>query len=502
VKLANTARVLLTILSGVALSFAFPAADLAPLAWIGLVPLLFVLRDQTMRAGFALAMAFGVGFFGTLLIWISLVGWVAWTVLVVVQAAFIGIFGLVYAPVSRSLNRWWLVLATPAMWVAVEFFRSLVPVRGFPWGQLAQSQHNLYWMLRPAAIGGGWLVTFLVVAVNAAILQSIQHFRSKDRRRGLSMVVFACALIAAPLLLPTNDATGADVRVAIVQGNVPRNWSGTLFEKDLAILSSHVRLTEELAQDVDFVVWPESSVGEDPEVTQEVGEQLRLAARAAGVPLVVGGNSAAGQDTYKVMAFHVSPEGDIVDRYQKTHLVPFGEYVPARPLFDWIPLLDQVPTDAIPATEPTLFEIAGGRVAPVLSFEGDFGSPARERIARGGRLLLVITNTSTWGESWASAQHVAFSQVRAAENGVWVVHAAISGISAFVGPDGSVVQSSDLWTRVTLVQGMRFAEDISFYARTGDWLPIGSAVATMVLIAAVAIRTRGRPRPEAGAAGE
>jgi apolipoprotein N-acyltransferase len=228
-----------------------------------------------------------------------------------------------------------------------------------------------------------------------------------------------------------------------------------------------------------------------------VGALLAEAARSAGAPLIVGGNTDAGEDHYKVMAFQISPAGSIVDRYQKTHLVPFGEYVPARKLLGWIPLLDQIPRDAIPAAEPTLFDVAGGRVAPVLSYEGDFGSLVRRRIDVGGRLLLVITNTSTWGDSWASAQHLAFSQLRAAENGVWVVHAAISGISAFVSPDGTALKATALWTKATRVQDLRFAEDASFYARTGDWLPIACIAGTVILLTISVLRRR-RPK----AAGE
>jgi apolipoprotein N-acyltransferase len=99
------------------------------------------------------------------------------------------------------------------------------------------------------------------------------------------------------------------------------------------------------------------------------------------------------------MAFLVSPDGEVIDRYRKTHLVPFGEYIPGRRLLEWIPMLDQVPRDAIPGREPAVFDVAGGQVAPVISFEGDFGSLVRGRISHGGRLLIVATNTSTWGES-------------------------------------------------------------------------------------------------------
>jgi apolipoprotein N-acyltransferase len=202
----------------------------------------------------------------------------------------------------------------------------------------------------------------------------------------------------------------------------------------------------------------------------------------------VGGNLDVGTDRYLVMAFLVSAEGDIVDRYQKTHLVPFGEYIPARPLLGWIPMLEQVPRDAIPGDRATLFDVAGGVVAPVISFEGDFGSLVRARIDAGGRLLVVATNTSTWGDSWASEQHLAFSRVRAVENGVWVVHAAISGTSAFVSPAGDVRGQTPVSERASAVATVRFATEPSFYARTGDWFPLLCGLVSIVSL--VAARSR------------
>ncbi|MGH2820306.1 MAG: apolipoprotein N-acyltransferase, partial [Actinomycetota bacterium] len=296
----------------------------------------------------------------------------------------------------------------------------------------------------------------------------------------------AGALLVAPLLLPPAAADGDPLRVSIVQGSIPRD-TADLFERDIAILRSHLELTREAASArPDLVVWPESSVGLDVDRTRDAARALTLAARSARAPLVVGGNLDVDAGHYKVMAFAVSEKGGIVDRYQKTHLVPFGEYVPARDLLDWIPMLDQVPRDAIAGDEIDVFALAGGRVAPVISFEGDFGSLVRRRMDAGGRLLIVATNTSTWGNSWASAQHLAFSQVRAAENGVWVVHAALTGISAFVAPDGRVLGETGLYEESIVVRDVSFADDITFYARTGDWLPwlcvAGSAVGLLAAL--------------------
>jgi apolipoprotein N-acyltransferase len=481
--------------SGVVLSFAWPEAGIAPLAWIGLVPLMLQLHTGSLRRAFLLGTAFGVGFYGALLVWVSIVGWLGWTVLVVVQAAWAGLFALLFSVARARWGSGAALALSPFLWVAVDYLRSLFPVGGFTWGQLAQSQHDLLWLLRPAAIGGGWLVTALIVGVNALAAYVILAAAARRFRGAAVASLAAVAVIGAPALLPANEASGASLRVAIVQGNVPRNWTGTAFDKEIRILNNHVDLTRELAgEDIDLVVWPESAIGIDIERDSAVAALVSEAARAAGAPMIVGGNLDVGSDHYKVMAFLVAADGTIVDRYQKTHLVPFGEYVPARGLLDWIPALDQVPRDAIAANEPVVFDVGGGAVAPVISFEGDFGSLVRGRIDNGGRMLVIATNTSTWEESWASAQHVAFAQLRAVETGVGVLHAAVSGISAFVAPDGRVVETTELWTPETLIRDMRFADVITFYARTGDWLPLTCLIVTGVIVVAAAVARRRGPR--------
>ncbi|MDQ3940634.1 MAG: apolipoprotein N-acyltransferase [Actinomycetota bacterium] len=482
------------LLSGGLLTLAYPEPDVGPLAWIALAPLLLVTRAVTWRRGAWLGLLFGIGFLGSLVAWISIVGWVAWAVLVLKEALFIAAFGALWAILSRALPGWARVVAAAALWAAIELGREVLPVVAFPWGQLAQSQHNLPWMLRVAGLGGGLLLAVVVVAINACVAEA---YRAAAGRRVAGAAVWlaaTAALVAAPLAIPTSRATGRAIDVAIVQGNVPDRPPS--FAKDLEIISSHARLTRELDDEVDLVVWPESSVGIDPDTEPAVKRAMTASADAVGVPMLVGGNHDLPGDRYQVVLFEVAPRAGIVDEFQKVHLVAFGEYVPGRRFLGWIPLLDQVPRDAVPGVESKLFDVAGGSVAPAISYEGDFGRLVRERIALGGRLLVVATNTSTWERSWASAQHVAFSQVRAAENGVWVVHAALSGISAFVAPDGTVTESTGLYETTTVVEDVTFAREVTVYARAGDWVMIvvWALSVAAVVVGARRARTPGRAR--------
>jgi len=476
------AAYLVVLAAGAALTLAFPEPGLGPMAWVAVAPLFVCVREVTLGRGFRLGAVFGVGFFGTLLYWQSLLGWIAWGLLVGLEAVFIGLWGALWAVASRRGGHLAGVLVPPVLWVAVEYLRSVVPLGGFTWGHLAQSQHDLGWMLRPAAFTGAWGVTLLVGITNGALAEAWRSLSSVPRSAGraTALVAAAAVVVAAPALLPAQSADGREARVAIVQGNVPRDYPGSFFDKELEIIESHARLTAGLRdQNPDLVIWPESSVGIDPYRYPMVKRALAEAARAVGAPMLVGGEVDVGPRKRKVVVFVVSPEGRITGFYQKRHHVPFGEYIPARRFLDWIPMLDQVPTDSIPGPGPEVFMLAGGPVAPVISFEGDFGSLVRQSIDAGGRLLVVATNTSTYGFTWNSAQHVAFSQLRAVENGVWVAHAALSGISAFIAPDGAVVRSTPLWEAATVVKRVRFSTGATWYARTGDWLPLGCVVAAV-----------------------
>ena len=441
------------------------------------------------KKGAVLGLAFGVGFFASLLIWVKYVGWIAWVALTLQQAVFLVLFGALWGVLSSRFRGGLVVVIGASAWVVVEYARQELPVFGFPWGQLAQSQHNAAWLLKLAGLAGGWAVAFLLVLVNGLLAAAFAH---KEVRIRVACVVLSVIALAAPALIPAREVAGPPVRVAIVQGNVPRAFVGSVGEKSFEILADHVRHTRSLAgEDVDLVVWPESAVGLDMARSPLVRDLVEDAAAAAGAEMIVGGNQEAGPG-YKVMAYQLAPTGELIDTYQKTHLVPFGEYVPWRGLFGRLSILDQVSRDAIAGDTPKVFETENGPVAPVISFEGDFGSLVRERIgSTGGRMLVVATNTSTWATSWASAQHLAFSQVRAAENGVYVVHAALSGISGFVDPSGNVMSRTQLWTGDTLIEEIPFANEPTFYARTGDWFVLLCGIVTVAGLVGSVRRRRG-----------
>ena len=459
----------IALLSGAALSLAFPRPSLSFIAWVALAPALALTSGGGAKRGALVWALFGFGFFATLLSWISIAGWAAWGGALVIEVPFIAAFGAVWGALSGRTSALGRIATAAGSWAAIEFVRSIWPMGGFTWGQLAQSQHDVFWMLEWAALGGGVVLAGVLAGVNASVAELV-----RARRAGARALAVPGAWIVAAFAIPivmsffhvASDA--APLRVGLVQGNADPDIPAG-FDKDVQILESHVQLTEELRDPVDVVVWPESAVALDPDYPG-VDESLEKAAVAADAPMIAGGNEDVDEDTYRVSAFFVDRSGAIVDRYRKTHLVPFGEYVPLRSLLGRLPILDQVPRDAIAGDEGKLFRVKDIDVAPVISFEGDFGSLVRGRIASGGDILVVATNTSTWLNSWASEQHVAFSQVRAAENATPVVHAAISGISAFISDRGEVLESLPLYRPGSLVRSVAPRATTTPYTRFGDWI--------------------------------
>jgi apolipoprotein N-acyltransferase len=171
------------------------------------------------------------------------------------------------------------------------------------------------------------------------------------------------------------------------------------------------------------------------------------------------------------------PDGNIVGEYQKQHPVPFGEYIPFRPLFEWIPDLDQVPRDMIPGTGPVVFELQQDlRLGSVISFEGGFARYPRQHARAGANLIVVATNEASYGTTPGSDQFIGMTRMRAAELGLDVVHAAVTGKSTIIDADGVLGPITGLGTEEVIYASVAVGRTPSLYARTGDVLMIGIAV--------------------------
>jgi apolipoprotein N-acyltransferase len=286
--------------------------------------------------------------------------------------------------------------------------------------------------------------------------------------------------------------------VAAIQGNQPEDLSAPGGD-DLSILENHASLTRRLeSDDISLIVWPEGAAGSDPLETPELREPLISTIESTAVPFLVGTRVEVDDEHFRNRSLFFNESGELIAHYDKIRLVPFGEFVPGRrwlvPIFEQ---LERVPKDGIPGTSMTLFEISEGEFGSVICFESTFPDLVGRLVKKGAGLVAVITDNGSFERTAASRQHLMFSQLRAAENRIWIVHAALSGISGFVAPDGNVVAPTDLFEPARLVQTVRFANRQTLYTRLGDWFPI-ACVALLGVFLVVGARSRLRRNPSTG----
>jgi apolipoprotein N-acyltransferase len=476
------------VVSGVLVGISFPPVDAGPLVLVGLLPLLWVWRTATPGRAALAGMGFGLACFGIVLEWTRYFGAVAIAPLVIAEAAFVaGTGALVALFVKRGYRSPWLVAA---VWVLVEGLRGRFPLGGLPWGELGVALHDMPWARALASVGGVPLVSFVVVAVNGLVLELIV---AAVRRRTRAVGFAAGALVLVVALVALLDVTRFDptptgeIRYALLQGNDQnRNLTADEVAQDY-LFRKHLALAADLEGPYDLIVFPEASLERSPTTNPDVRDQLTAIAREHDATVMA--NARVPRSDGEIMNANVgySPDGELQGIYAKQHLVPFGEYVPLRDQLSFIGELDQIPYDYEAGDRRVMFEAGDHPVGSVICFESAFAPIVRDYVNDGAEALLVSTNNRSYRRSGLSAQHVALSQMRAAETGRPVLHAAISGISAVVDPDGDVHDESELFVNRVTDGVIETTTGETLFVRLGDWVLLLSGLAVIV-VAVVAVR--------------
>ena len=458
--------------SGVALWLALPPVDLGPLAFVALIPLLLALRRVRARRGALLGLVFGLAFNGLLFTWLIPVSLVAYGGLVLGLSAFLVLFGAVVPLIWNEQAPIRTAVATGAAWALVEWFRGIWPFGGWHWTWLGATQHENPLLMPLVSILGSLGLGALLVTINALIL--IAALRVPRWGRAAYPFAVAAGLAVAPVVIPLPDPDGPNVDVAIVQGNVPIEiGTASRIIEDTIVAENHALLHQTFQGDPpDLVVWPENALDRDPTRDPELGPVVEEAIRQVGAPTLVGAITATDDGRLLNEDLLYTAGGQVVDRYAKNHPLPFGEFVPFRDALDWIPDIRRVRADLSPGTEPGRFSLGELSFAAIICFENAFPDIVRDFVTEEEGFLVVSTNNSTFGITAAPEQHIVLSKIRAMESGRWVVHAALSGISAFISPDGEVFQATDLFRPAVLRSRIPTASGTTVYDAIGGWLPL------------------------------
>ncbi|QNP62184.1 apolipoprotein N-acyltransferase [Streptomyces genisteinicus] len=483
-------------------ALAFPEPSLWWFAYGALVPWILLLRTApTARRAMVEGWLGGIGFMVAVHHWLL-------PSLHVFLAVIAALLGLLWAPWGLLVRHLTAgspaggrvpaaLVLVPSGWLVIELVRSWEGLGG-PWGLLGASQWEVSPALRLASVGGVWLVSLLVVAVNTA-LALLVAVRAARRAAVAGVLVCATAGACAWAWAPQPRESGR-LRVALVQPGVVGGADGAERRFDRG-----EELTRGLAgrgAPPDLVVWGESSVGADLRRRPDLADRLAELAREVGAPLLVNvdarSEGASGPAGIYKSSVLVGPDGLTGDRYDKMRLVPFGEYVPARSLLGWATSVGRAAgEDRLRGTAPVVMTLPGGdRVGPLVCFESAFPDMSRHLVLEGAGLLVAQSATSSFQDSWAPEQHASLGALRAAESGRPMVHATLTGVSAVYGAGGRRI-GSPLGTDAAAaeVYGVPRAEGTTLYVRFGDWPVYGALGALAVWAAAGGTRLIRRPAP-------
>jgi apolipoprotein N-acyltransferase len=287
--------------------------------------------------------------------------------------------------------------------------------------------------------------------------------------------------------LASPPAEQGRLRVALVQANIAQEdkWDA---EKLLGNIERHMAQTHDAAaRGARLVVWPESAVGFHYDDTPPVAEALDGLARQLGLYLLFGNDDREGfgpDERSYVGAKLLTPEGRLALRYHKLRLVPFGEYVPLQPLLTLggrygAKLVQQV-SDFTPGEAALVARVDERPLSVMICYEAIFPDLGRRFAANGAGLLVNITNDAWYGRTSAPHQHLAMASFRAVENGIYLVRAANTGISAVVDARGRILERTSLFERATLVRDVPILAADTFYARHGDVFGLACVLLTLI----------------------
>jgi apolipoprotein N-acyltransferase len=469
------------IIAGLLYFLSFPPYDF----WYLIFPALYLFYYSLLssKKPFLSGFVFGCVAYGVILLGIQSIGLEAWIPLTFLMGLMYGVFSKLFSYLNiKSGNNFYVLLAALAVF---DLIRAYFPFGGFPWGFPST-------VLLTGPIDSPLFFEVPLTFRNfgptgsSLLLQSLPlvialGFFSKSKPKNY-LKDYSIFLLIIFTIFTSNHVVNdyqytqletSELNITIVQGNSPcpgaKNRCSNERQK---IYDSHLAQTQSLEGNFDLVVWPESSTGfnNDPGVHSRVKNDVSTQALRLDSYFLIGGDRPVQKEYFENYGIFINREGEVVDQYLKQHPVPFGEYIPFRKYLDWIPPLALVPRDMIRGDGQKIFMVNDTKISTVISFEGSFQRYIRNSVLDGAELVVILTNQASYGESGMSDQFILMSRANAISNERPIVHAAITGKSAFIDHNGRVISQTELFETTTLNEKLEARQTETPYSKYGNYL--------------------------------
>jgi len=486
----------LALLSGLLLALSFPRWELLPLAWFAFIPLFFAVRNESPARSFLIGWIAGLIYFSGTLSWVTIsmtqygkiplpISYLLMLLLVAYCALYLGLFAAGARYALQRTNRSALFFV-PVLWVALEYTRGHL-LSGFPWSALAYSQYRFLPLIQIADLASIYGIGFLIVLVNIGLFGIIRRGWT-DRRIAWRELIVAGGLFLLSLgygLYRLDQPMGAEknLTVAVVQGNIEQDqkWDARIRDETV---QKYKRLSLASVQQggsrPELIVWPESAAPFFFQTEAALRNELLKLAEEGKFYLLFGSPAfdpaPSGKISLLNSAYLLSPSASVVGRYDKIHLVPFGEYVPLSSILFFVNKLVEGIGEFIPGREATVMEVAGTRIGTVICFEVIFPEVVRRFAQNGASVMTTMTNDAWFGDSAAPYQHFSMVIFRAIENRVPFARAANTGISGFIDAHGRILQQSPLFVEAALTESLHPGIRRTLYTAYGDLFAIGCVI--------------------------
>ena len=469
------------IIAGLLYFLSFPPYDY----WYLIFPALYLFYYSLLssKKSFLSGFIFGCVAYGVILLGIQSIGLEAWIPLTFLMGLMYGVFSKLFSYLNtKSGNNFYVLLAALAVF---DLIRAYFPFGGFPWGfpstvLLTGPIDSPLFFEVPLTFrnfgptGSSLLLQSLPLVIALGVFSKSKP-KNYLKDYSIFLLIIFTIFISNYVVIDYQNTQleTSELNITIVQGNSPcpgaKNRCSNERQK---IYDSHLVQTQSLEGNFDLVVWPESSTGfnNDPGIHSRVQNDISTEALRLDSYFLIGGDRPVQKEYFENYGIFINREGEIVDQYLKQHPVPFGEYIPFRKYLEWIPPLALVPRDMIRGDGQKIFMVNDTKISTVISFEGSFQRYIRNSVLDGAELVVILTNQASYGESGMSDQFILMSRANAISNERPIVHAAITGKSAFIDHNGKVISKTELFETTTLNEKLEVRQTETPYSKYGNYL--------------------------------